>query len=225
MASSSPAPYIRRRRTVERARWACWSMANGGWTASFRPTRGQAISFVPIRRSATGSRPTARPGRPGRRLPRGGGALPSLCLARLPVGASHADLPQAQGPGGDHRRLRRQLVHGRRRLDLRAGAGRRSRSAARREIPSRDLCRREARLYRPRQRARALGQGDRADRQQRIRRHHPHVQLRLRRRRRDAGRLLPAGPARGDRRDQRAHLRDRQQRRLPLWLRPHAGRL
>ena len=57
-----------------------------------------------------------------------------------------------------------------------------------------------------------MGQGEGDDRQQRVVRDHPHVQRRVRRRRRDARRLLPARPAPGDRRPQRAHLRDRQQR-------------
>ena len=64
----------------------------------------------------------ARADRRGR-VSRRAGALPSLCLARLPLGASHADLPQAQGTGRDDRPLGRQLVHGRRRLDLRARPG------------------------------------------------------------------------------------------------------
>ena len=41
------------------------------------------------------------PGPSGRgRLQGGAGAIPSLCVARLPMGASDADHAPAQGPGG-----------------------------------------------------------------------------------------------------------------------------
>ncbi len=59
----------------------------------------------------------------------------------------------------------------------------------------------------------------RPHRQQRVVGNHPHVQFGVRRRRRQSGRLLSRRAARGDRRAQRAHLPDRQQRRLSLRLR------
>ena len=62
---------------------------------------------------------SARPDR-RRRLQGRAGALPPLRLARLPVGAPHADLAQAQAAGGRDRRLRGALAHGRRRLGVRA---------------------------------------------------------------------------------------------------------
>ena len=65
----------------------------------------------------------------------------------------------------------------------------------------------------------------RHDRQQRVVRDHPDAELGVRRRRRRAGRLLPRAAAGGDRPDQRARLRHRQQRRLPGRVRHHAGGL
>ena len=63
------------------------------------------------------------------------------------------------------------------------------------------------------------------DRQQRVVRNHPDVQFRLRRYRRGRGRLLPGGLEARDRRPQRPHLRDRQQRRLSRGLRDFPGGL
>jgi hypothetical protein len=57
------------------------------------------------RSSATGSPPTAAPAPAAKAVFGGGRPLPSLRLARLPLGAPHADLPQAEGPGRSGLRL------------------------------------------------------------------------------------------------------------------------
>ena len=164
-------------------------LVKGAWRPRRFPARPrQAISSGPIRRSATGSRPTARRGRRGE----GGfkaepGRYHLYRVARLPLGASHPDLPQAQGAGGHDLALGRQLADRRARLDLRPGARRHPRPDLRREASCSEFyLKARARLQRPRHRAGAVGQGDEHDRQQRIVRNHPHVQQRLRRRRRGA---------------------------------------
>ena len=117
-----------------------------------------------------------------RRLPRRSRPLSSLCLAGLPVGAPHADLPQPEAA---------------REVDL--GFGRRSArwrddgwefGGERGGTPDsvngkKTLCRRlycgRSALHRPRDGAGAVGQEAAHHRQQRIVRHHPHVQLGVRR--------------------------------------------
>ena len=116
-----------------------------------------------------------------RRVQGGAGPLPPHHLARLPLGAPHAHLPQAQRTRGHDLALGRPLAARRARLDLRGRAGRHSRSDLRRERAARVLCQGAARLQRPRHRAGAMGQEDGHDRQQRIVRDHPHVQSCLRR--------------------------------------------
>ena len=125
----------------------------------------------------------------GRRLQGGARPLSSHCLARLPVGAPHAHLPQAQGDRGHDLALGRPLAARRARLDFRPGPGVFPiRSSAR--LAARILCEGAARLQRPRHRAGAVGPEDEHDRQQRIVRNHPHVQQRLRWGRGGGGRLL-----------------------------------
>ena len=160
-----------------------------------------------------------------RRVQGRAGPLSPHRLARLPVGAPHPHLPQAQGTREHDLALGRPLAAGRARLDLRRRPRRHSRPDLRRERASRVLCQGAARLQRPRHRAGAVGQEDGHDRQQRIVRNHPHVQSCLRWGRRGGRRLLSERATNRDRRAQRPHLRDRQQRRLSRRLRHHASRL
>ena len=107
--------------------------------------------------------------------------LPSLRLARLPLGAPHAHREGPQGPrGGDLARDRRS-ADGARGLGLLRGPRSHARPGERQALPPRDLHARQARLQRQGQRAGAVGQEDARDREQRILRDHPHAQQRLRR--------------------------------------------
>ena len=153
------------------------------------------------------------------------GPLSSLRVARLPLGASHADHARAEGAGADHPGLGHALADGRAGLDVLAGRRRDPRSAVQQPLPARDLHARRRALHRPRHRAGAVGPAHPDHRQQRIVRDHPHVQQRIRCGGRAAGRLLSQGAARGDRCAERAYLRHRQQRRLQGRLRHHAGGL
>ena len=168
------------------------------------------------------------PGPSGRGGFRGGErALSPLCLARLPLGAPDADLPRAEGA----RAARLASTWCIRSWARTAGAStptspaRPATGSARQAVPARGLPRRRSAGHQPGDRAGALGQGDRDDRLERIRRDHPHVQLGLRRDHRQHARLLAGGAARRDRGGERARLRRAQQRRLPRRLRPHPGGL
>ena len=110
-------------------------------------------------------------------------------------------------------------------LDFRQGRGLDRRRRQRQEQAVRDLSARRPALYRPRQRAGAVGQEAQDDRQQRVVRNHPHAQFGVRRLHQCAHRLLSASLARRDRRHQRSGLSEHQQRRLSRRLRHHAGGL
>ncbi len=129
------------------------------------------------------ARRRSRRGRAGR-LRGGARPLPPLRLARLPVGAPDADLPQAEGTGARHLALVRARVHGRRRLDVRRRAGVIPDPSTAPPTSTRST-RRRAGLLRPRHRARAVRQGDAHDRVERVVRDHPDDELGLRRRRRE----------------------------------------
>ena len=91
--------------------WACWSTASG--ETSSRRTRAErpvhaADDAVP-QLDHRGRQ--SRPDRQGRLRGRAR-AISSLCLARLPVGAPHADLPRAEGTGRRHLGLGRRSAHG-----------------------------------------------------------------------------------------------------------------
>ena len=121
------------------ASWDCWSTANGR-TAGTTPRRSGG-KFVRTRgavaRLGHGRRQAGR--RPHARLQGRAGPLPSLCLAGLSVGASHADLPQAEEARGRHLGLGRAPFHGQGRLDF-PGRGRRDRRhALRPRLPAPDL--------------------------------------------------------------------------------------
>ncbi len=122
---------------------------------------------------------TARPDRQ-RRLLGCGQPLSSVCVAGLPLGASHADHARAEGAGADHSGIGHALADGRAGLELHAGRGRDPRSAVQQPLPARDLHPRRCALYRPCHRAGAVGPAHADHRQQRIIRDHPHVQQRLR---------------------------------------------
>ena len=85
-----------------------------------------------------------------------------------PWALAGADFPRAEGPRRLHLRFRRELVHGRGRLDLRRWPWRRPRYGQRRQAPARGLHQGRPHLFRPRHRAGALGQAQRRHREQRI---------------------------------------------------------
>ena len=150
------------------------------------------------------------------------GPLPPLCLARLPLGAPHADLPAAEEADRGDRRLVRRAAHAGRRLDVqRRVAG----PSLRHPAALRDLPEGRSRLFRPGDDAGPVGQAAGEDRLQRIGRHHPHAELGLRRLRRALARLLPGDAAPRDRCHERGRLRERQQRRLQGRLRHQPGSL
>ena len=121
-------------------------------------------------------------------------ALSSDRLARLPVGAPHADLPQAQGARGHDLALGRPLAARRARLDVRRRARRHPRSDLRLERLSQFYL--KARPdFSGRVTVPVLWDRRRADRQQRIVRDHPHVQRRLRRLGAAEGDYYPADSA------------------------------
>ena len=100
----------------------------------------------------------SRPDRRGR-IPRGRRTLPSDRLARLPVGAPHAHLPQAQGAREHDLALGRPLAARRARLDLRPGSKRHSRPDLRLRAAEPVLPQSAPRLLRPGHRTGAVGQG------------------------------------------------------------------
>ena len=163
-------------RDMERP-WECWSTAYGMTPGTTR-RRARAISSGSRSQfrnwvTADGER---RPHR-RRRLQGRGRALPSLCLARLPLGAPHADLPQAEEA---RRAISVSVVDPlmlRERLGVQGddGATGDHLYGVDRALP--DLRQGRSALFRPRHRAGAVGQEDRHDRLQRIRRDHPHVQF------------------------------------------------
>src|SRR5258706_112943 len=154
------------------------------------------------------------------------GPLPSVRRLQLPVGASHADFPQAERPGGDDHDRLGGARRSRRRLAFRRFVSRRNPGHGERlHLAPRSLQRCETGLHRHLQRADPMGQEDEVHRQQRVLRDHPHVQQRLRRRGREAGRLLSGCAARRNRPRQRIRLRARQQRRLPDRLRGDSSSL
>ena len=83
----------------------------------------------------------------------------------------------------------------------------------------------DPKLYRPGERAGALGQGAEDDRLERIRRDHPHAELGVQRLRRSLARLLSGAASPRDRCAERRRLRERQQRRLQGRLRAEPGSL
>ena len=187
-----------------------------------RPVRAQRRAVPQLGDAGRQPRPVRRGRLQGR-----AGALPSLRLARLPVGAPDADLPQAQGAGGDDRRLGGALADG---ASMAGPSSRRPGATGDRLYGHRYLhelyARADAALYRPGDRAGAVGPGAADDRQQRVVRDHPHAELGVRRHRRRYPATTTRQPLRGrDRRGQRARLRHRQQRRLPGRVRHHAGGL
>ena len=163
-----------------------------------------------------------RPDRARRPLPAGGRALPPVRLARLPLGAPHADLPQAQGAGGDLGLSVTHWLMGEDGWTFAPGEG---------VIPDPVLgvrylhelyTRADPGCYRAGDRAGAVGQR----RATIVNNESPRSSAsstRLRRDRRGAGRLVSAGAARRDRRGERARLRGPEQRRLSRRLR-HARR-
>ena len=90
---------------------------------------------------------------------------------------------------------------------------------------SRNLSAGRSEIFRPRQRAGAVGQEAQDNRQQRVAGNHPHVELGVRRLHQCAHRLLSEGIARRDRPAQRADLSEHQQRRLSRRLCHLAGGL
>ena len=176
--------------------------------------------------SATGSPRTEAPGRPAPAASTPNPALPPLCLARLPVGASDADLPRAQGPRRHDPALRRALAHGPSRLDLRrwrpASSPTRSTAAS---ASMKSIRKAKPAYSAARHRPGPVGQADGHHRQRRIVRNHPHVQQRLRRRRARRRATTTRRTAAPRSTPQRGASTPRQQRRLPGRLRHDAGGL
>ena len=161
-----------------------------------------------LARSATGSRRAARPARPARAAS-GPSRGATTSMSRSPARGRAARLIYRKLKGLETL-VTLSVTHWlmlERGWTFDPGPGVDPRPDPRRARPARDLHRRGARLLRPRHRAGAVRPQDENDRQQRVGRHHPDVQFLLRRPRRHAGRLLPGGAARGDRRAQRADLR------------------
>ena len=117
-ANGSPPPRswrgAERRKEPRRGEWRCrWSTACGAPEGNFshrfrRAVRARRRAVPRLghrrRRAGTGGRGRVQ----GR-----AGALPPLCVARLPVGPPHADLPQAERAGANRRPVGRQLAAGR----------------------------------------------------------------------------------------------------------------
>ena len=157
------------------------------------PHQGRPLRSPPTRSFATGSRRTAAPGpQRRRRLPGRARPLSSLCLARLPVGAPHHHLPQAQEARERHLDVGHVLAHGQGRLDLRPSRRLDRRHRQRQGEARRTSICRQAALHRPRHRAGAVGQGAQDHRQQRVVRNHPHAQFGVRRVHQRPDRLLSA---------------------------------
>ena len=117
-----------------------------------------------------------------RRLRGRGRPLSPLRLARLPVGAPHHHLPQAQGAG--ERRSRCRCRPGT--WASRAGPSTRREGSSGDTVNGaaearRDLSAGRSALHRPRHRAGAVGQEAQHHRQQRVVRDHPHAQFGVRR--------------------------------------------
>ena len=170
---------------------------------------------------------SAGPDRRGRLQGRGR-PLPPLRLARLPLGAPHADLPQAQGARGHDRASRSSHWHmARARLGPSSdGAGRHRRPDARRATPAPDLCARPTRAIPAASPCRCSGTSSAAPSSttksaeiirmfnSRLRRH----------RRATPGDYYPAALRAEIDALNALRLRARQQRRLQGRLRHHAGR-
>ena len=188
-----------------RNRWACSSTALGKRT--FHAPRTAILSGRPTAFdnfvTADGSAgPTGEGGFAGRSWP-----LSSLCFARLPVGASHADFPQAE----EARKRRSRSPSPRRSTARPAGnsapkrAARATTSTAKRRSPKSISS--PIRIIPAASRFRCLW-----DKKRRtivnneFVRNHPHAQFRLRRVHRCAHRLLSRGIARRNRPHQRPRL-------------------
>ena len=161
-----------------------------------------------------------------RRICRRSRPLSSLYLARLPVGAPHADLSSTRKPrqcdfGFARRAALRQDRLGIRQRDTAARAD----NVNGKIDARRNLSPRRSALYRPRFGAGAVGQEAAHHRQQRIVRNHPHVEFGVQCVHQRPHRLLSRRIARRDRPHQRGRLPDRQQRRLSRRLRHQPGRL
>ncbi len=165
----------------------------------------------------------SRPFRP-RRLPRRAEPLSPICRVRVPVGAPHADLSQVEGARDADRHLGRQQLHGQ------AKAGRSTPGPD--MIP--DSVNRVERLYELYTLADPTYSGRATipmlwDKHERtIVSNESSEIIRMFNSAFDAWariaeRLLSGGAARRDRRDQRVHLSERQQRRVPRRLRNDAG--
>ena len=156
----------------------CWSTASGRSNGTIRETDGRRFVRKPtrFRNWITRGRqpgPDRRGRLPGRARP-----LSPLCFARLPVGASHADLPQAQAARGRRSRSRSsRRSMGERRLDLRRGPGGVDRDPLNGAASSAEIYLRPSRDYTGRVTVPVLWDKERGhDRQQRVVGDHPHAQ-------------------------------------------------
>ena len=144
-----------------------------------------------------------------RRLSRRSRPLSPLRFARLPLGAPHADLPQAEEARERHLGVdRSSRCYGKTGWEFGTGRGGIAATVNGKSNARRNLSARRSALYRPRQRAGAVGQEAQDHRQQRIVGNHPHAQFGVRRVHQCAHRLLPGRAARRDRPHQRPRLSD-----------------
>ena len=149
--------------------------------------------------------------------------LSPLCLARLPLGAPHADLPQAEEADRRDQRLGRRAAHARRRLGVQRDLARpplRQAASSTRSIrwPIRNISGRASVPVLWDKERKTIVSNESAE----IIR---MLNSRVRRVRRSLARLLSGTASARDRCDQRRRLREHQQRRLQGRLRAEPGSL
>ena len=170
-------------------------LIDGKWSDGELPQETSQIRPIQTRRQRV-----PRPHHSGRLVGFQGRTWPlsSLCRARLPLGASYADLSRRKEARGAHFCC---LLYSRSQaewLDLRARpalSGLHSRRGKWLPLPVRSLCCQQSGLYRQGHGPNILGQEDEADRQQRVVRDHPDAQYRIQRDHRRSHRSLSAGPS------------------------------
>ncbi len=174
-------------------------LVDGKWTDAWQPVQATDAKGGFVRQASSFRSwvtPDGAAGPTGEaRLSRREGALPSLRRLDLPVGDPGPDRPQAEAARGRRLGLDRRAGDDGPGLAIRRLSRRDPRCGQRRDLSARDLYAGRPALHRPRDRAGAVGQGARHDRQQRIVRTSQDVQLGLRRARRRAARPLSARPA------------------------------
>ena len=201
-------------------------LVDGVWQQDGLAHQGRPFHPADHHVSATGSRPTAAPARPAKAaLPPSPAAITSMSRSPAPgrTAPSSSASSKAWRTSSRMSIVSPDMLQGR--LDLQQGRRLERRRGQRQEQIVGNLSARRSAIFRPRQRAGAVGQEAQDDRQQRVVRNHPHAQFGVRRLHQRAHRLLSGTAARRDRPHQRSRLSQRQQRRLSRGLRHRAGRL